>query len=116
MATDGFQPPDLLQILKTDTIDLICTILLQQCTQTKDTLSRALDIRQHDRQHIFLSDASLYQRIRTKDTGIACQGFCLAHCHIAFIKSGLSPDTFIRQGIRHCRIAHRVIRQINLYF
>ena len=127
MTANGLQPPDLILILKGNSIHLIGSIAFQQGAQTKYALSGTMNIRKKDAYDIFLTDTTLsfffsilcwdifYQRIRCQHPFIGGDGFCCRHGNIFFIHTCCRPDTFLVYGIRHGTIAHGIFRKGNLH-
>ena len=113
MAADSLQPPDLILILKSDTIHLIGSILLKQASQSEHTFSGTIDIRKHDIYNILFTDSSrnllltvfcrlvLHQRVCTEHPRIGCDGLCCCHGHMSLIDTAGCPDPFSFKGIRH---------------
>ena len=127
MSSDRLQPPDLILILKSNSVHLISSIFLQQASETFHALSCTVDIRQNNINNILFSDTACdfffpvlcrlinNQRICTENTRIGSDGFCGSHSDIGFIHTTCSPHTFSFQSIRHGCISHWVVRQFDLY-
>ena len=57
MTPNCLHPPNFADILKAYTVHLIGSIFLEEMSKTNDSLSCAVDIREHDGYQIFLSDS-----------------------------------------------------------
>ena len=127
MSADCLQPPDLILILKCNAVHLIGAVLLQQASQTSDTLSGAADIRKYKAHKIFLADPSTYLRLTILCLLVYHQRICAEHARIrgdrlrrrhgnmCLIHAACRPDTFPVDRIRHRRVAHRLLRQLDLH-
>ena len=127
MSADRLQPPDLILILKRDAVHLIGSVLLQQASQTSDAFSRAADVRKHETHKVFLTDPSAdlrltvlclliyHQRIRAEHTRIRGDRLRRRHGNMCLIHAARRPDAFSVDRVRHCRVAHRLLRQLDLH-
>ena len=131
MPADRFQPPDLMRIGEGDTVHLICAKLLKQRAETLHAFASGFDVRQHEGQEIFLTDAARGFRLVAVLTGLAFgrgefnkrvgaehafvggQRFGGAHRHVRLVDARFAPDTFLGVGVRHGCVLQRIVRKIN---
>ena len=113
MAADGLHPPDLIGILKADAVHLIRAVLFQQTAEQFNAFSCAANVGKNDREHIFLPDPVLHQRIRTLNPCIARDGLRRRHGHMAAVDACFTPDSLVRQGIGGSRIPQGLVREFN---
>ena len=114
MSPDCLHPPDLADILKTYTVHLIGSVLLEELSQTNDPFSRAVDIWEHNGHQIFLPYSAFDQRICAENSRVGSDGFRGSHRYIAGIDAGLPPYSLIRERIRHRCVPHGIIRKVDL--
>ena len=127
MSADCLHPPDLVPILKCDAVHLIGTVLLQQASKTSDALPGTADVRKHKTHKVFLTDPSAdlrltvlfllihHQRIRAEHARIRGDRLRRRHGNMCLIHAACRPDTFPVDRIRHRRVAHRLLRQLDLH-
>ena len=115
VAADGFQPPDLVQILKTDAVHFVGAVLLQQRAQPQHAFPGAVDVGQHDGEHVLLADTAFHQRIGPQHPRVGGQGLRFAHGHVAFVDAGLAPDALHGNRVGHGGVAHGIVRQVDLH-
>ena len=127
MTADGFQPPDLVPILKCDAVHLVSDILFQQAAQTRHALSGGVDIRKHQINDVLLADAAghlfpairgrliLHQRICPQHPGIGGDRLRRRHAHMGCVHAAGRPHALSFQHIGHGGIAHGILRQIDLH-
>ena len=131
MPTDGFQPPYIVHVLKSNAVVFVGSIGFQQFAQTQNPFARTMNIGQNERNEILFTDAAWHfrnvvgiaffalfwnafnKRIRTLYTWIGRQGFCRRHGDIAGVYTDCCPLSFSQKRIRHCRIAQRIFRKRN---
>ena len=58
MTADGFKPPDLLRILKSNAVHFISAVLFKQAAEAFDTFTGTANIRQNQAYNIFLADTA----------------------------------------------------------
>ena len=127
MSSDCFQPPDLLLILKSNSIHFICSICFQKTSQSPYSFSRRSNIRKNNSHQIFLPNSTFYlrliilglfinhKRICTCNSCIDRQSLCCCHGYIFFIDSVSSPDSLHSITVWKVCILHRFLRKRNLY-
>ena len=127
MTADRLQPPDLVFIGKSNPIHLIGAVFFQQTSQPRDTFSGTMNIREHHRYNVLLTDTSgnlfctilrrniFHQRICSQDSGIGSDGLRGRHAHTCRIDTVRCPDTFSLQRIGHCGITQSLLGQIDLH-
>ena len=127
MSADGLQPPDFLMILKSNTVHFIGTVLLQQASQPLYALSCTMYVGKHQTDDVLLPDAAghllfsilcrliNHQRVSPKHPGIGSDRFRSRHSNARLIDAAGSPDSLSLHGVRHCGIAHGILRQFHLH-
>ena len=115
MTADGLQPPDFIHILEPHRIHLVGSVLLQQASQPFHPFPGGMNIRQNQRRHVLFSEAVRHHRVRSLHHGIGCNRFRGRHGDIHFVDAALSPvSAHLLNRIRRFRVAHRLIRQVDL--
>ena len=131
MAADGLEPPDLVHIAECDAVHLVRAVTLQKLAQPPNAVASALDIGQHERDHVLLADAAGNrghvallafgalcglvddERVRAEHTRVRSDGFRGAHAHVKLVEACRRPRTVALDGIGHGGVAHGVIRQLD---
>ena len=112
MPADGFQPPDFIDVLKSDAVHFVCTVLFQQSSEAQYAFTRCADIGKYNGYKILFSDAFFHQRVRPLYARVGGNGFRCRHGNVRLIDAGSAPDALVRQSVRHGGITQRVIRKV----
>ena len=127
MTADGFKPPDLLRILKSNAVHFISAILLKQTAEAFDTLSGTVNIWQYKADDVFFTNTAFdfflsvfgrlinNERVCTKYSWVGSDGFCGCHGHIGFIDAAGCPDTIAFKGVGYSGITHRIVRKVDFH-
>ena len=131
MATNGFQPPNLVNVGEGNAVHLIGAKFLKQRTQTFHTLAGGGDVRKHKGEEILFANATgdfrlkaffaflalgrreFHERIGAKHTLIGGERFGGTHGNIRLVHTRFAPNAFLQIGIRHSRILQRIVRKID---
>ena len=127
MSADGFQPPDLVFVIKRDAVGLVGAVLLQKRAETRHTLPRGADVGQHEDDDVLFTDttaaffftalrlAQLDQRVSRKHAGVRGYGFRCGHADICGVDAGRGPDAALWVHAGAGRVAHGIVRQFNFH-
>ena len=127
MTADRLQPPDLVFIRKSYPVHLVSTVFFQQASQPRDTFSGTVNIREHHRYNVLLTDTSgnlfctvlrrniFHQRICSQNSCVGSDGFRGSHAHTCRVDTVRRPDAFSLQRVGHCGITQSLLGQIDLH-
>ena len=129
MAADGLEPPDLVDIRKTDAVRLVGAVLLKERAKAANAVACRGDIGQNDRHQVLFAQAAgtrgniaglafrtlggniFDERVGAEHTLVGGDGLGCRHGDVQGIETGLGPHAVTRQHVGHARVAHRVIGQ-----
>ncbi len=127
VTADGLQPPDFIDVLKSDAVALVGAVLFQQAAQPLDPFPGAVDVGEHKKDDILLADAAgdfrlpvprrtiPDQRVRPQHPRIGSDGLRGRHADIRLIHAAGGPDALAFYGVRHRRKPHGIFRQLDFH-
>ena len=127
MAADGFQPPDLVDVLERNAVHLVSAVFFQQLAQPQHALARSVDVRQYQINNVLLANAAgnfwltvlggdiLHQRVSPQNAGVGSDGLGGGHADTGLVHAACGPDALALHGVGHCGHPHRAAGQLHFH-
>ena len=131
VATDGLEPPDLVNVTKGNAIVLISAVALEQVAQDTNAVAGRLGVRQHQGHQVLLAQTAglrrniavlalvalggqvVHKRVGAADALVGGERLGCGHADIELVETGLGPDAVARDNIGDARVAHGIVGQLN---
>ena len=131
VATDGLEPPDLVNVTQGDAVVLIGTVALEQVAQNAHTVAGRLGIRQHQGHHVLLAQTAglgrhiafvalvalgghvVHERIGAADALVGGECLGCGHANIDLVEASLGPNAMARDNVGDACVAHGIVGQLN---